>query len=109
MTSRAAVQISGLRNRAQGGQPGVCDEISGNQQYARDNTRDFIAMMNDFFKQIDKYMSKINHVEEPAEKEVRDGMKQEQAQGAQGILESRGTADLWRTLYVILTGTPTEI
>ncbi len=46
----------------------------GNQQYARDNTRDFIAMMNDFFKQIDKYMAKINHVEKVEEKEYRDGI-----------------------------------
>ena len=46
----------------------------GNQQYARDNTRDFVAMMNDFFKQIDKYMAKINHVIKPEEKEYRDGI-----------------------------------
>ena len=46
----------------------------GNQQYARDNTRDFMAMMNDFFKQIDKYMSRINHVADTDEKEFRDAI-----------------------------------
>lgn len=46
----------------------------GNQQYARDNTRDFVAMMNDFFKQIEKYMSKINHEDVVVEKEYRDGI-----------------------------------
>ena len=61
----------------------------GNQQYARDNTRDFIAMMNDFFKQIDKYMSKINHVEEPAEKEVRDGINKSKLKELRAFLRAR--------------------
>lgn len=60
----------------------------GNQQYARDNTRDFIAMMNDFFKQIDKYMSKINHVEEPAEKEVRDGINKSKLKELRAFLRA---------------------
>jgi CheY-like chemotaxis protein len=44
----------------------------GNQQYVRDNTRDFVAMMNDFFKRIDVYMARISHVELPDKKETRD-------------------------------------
>ena len=31
-------------------------------------------MMNDFFKQIDKYMSRINHVADTDEKEFRDAI-----------------------------------
>lgn len=47
----------------------------GNQQYARDNTRDFIGIMNDFFKQIDKYLAKINHVDDvETVKESRDAI-----------------------------------
>ena len=46
----------------------------GNQQYAKDNTRDFVAMMNDFFKQIDKYMARIEHKDEAAEKEFKEGI-----------------------------------
>lgn len=47
----------------------------GNQQYARDNTRDFIGIMNDFFKQIDKYLAKINHVcDEETVKESRNAI-----------------------------------
>ena len=46
----------------------------GNQQYAKDNTRDFVAIMNDFFKQIDKYMARIEHTEETAEKEFKEGI-----------------------------------
>lgn len=47
----------------------------GNQQYARDNTRDFVGIMNDFFRQIDRYLSRINHTEDKtAVKESRDGI-----------------------------------
>ena len=46
----------------------------GNQQYAKDNTRDFVAIMNDFFKQIDKYIARIEHSEETVEKEFKEGI-----------------------------------
>ena len=60
----------------------------GNQQYARDNTRDFVAMMNDFFKQIDKYMAKINHVDQPAEKEYRDGINKSKLKELRAFLRA---------------------
>lgn len=60
----------------------------GNLQYARDNTRDFMAMMNDFFKQIDKYMARINHVDRPQEKEQRAGINKSKLKELRAFLRA---------------------
>ena len=45
-------------------------------------------MMNDFFKQIDKYMAKINHVDQPAEKEYRDGINKSKLKELRAFLRA---------------------
>ena len=60
----------------------------GNQQYARENTRDFVALMNDFFKQIDLYMAKIGHSDKPLEKEQRDSINRSKLKELRAFLRA---------------------
>ena len=62
----------------------------GNQQYAKDNTRDFVAIMNDFFKQIDKYMARIEHTDETeaVEKEFNEGINKGKLKELRALLRA---------------------
>ncbi|MGN0394223.1 MAG: two-component regulator propeller domain-containing protein [Coprococcus sp.] len=46
----------------------------GNMQYARENTREFVALMKDMFKAVDIYISEIIHEEKPVQKEQKDSI-----------------------------------
>ena len=46
----------------------------GNMQYAKENIRDFVALMKDMFKDIDKYIAKINDIDTPDEKEFKENI-----------------------------------
>ena len=46
----------------------------GNMQYAKENTREFMALMKDMFKAIDVYISKIKHEEKPVRKELKESI-----------------------------------
>jgi ligand-binding sensor domain-containing protein/signal transduction histidine kinase/DNA-binding response OmpR family regulator len=43
----------------------------GNMQYARENTREFITLLNNVFKDIDKYLTSIEYYQ-PQEKEMKE-------------------------------------
>ncbi len=46
----------------------------GNMQYAKENTREFVALMKDMYKAVDIYISKITQEEKPQQKEMRDAI-----------------------------------
>lgn len=46
----------------------------GNLQYARENIKDFVALMKDMFKDIDRYIARINDQPEPEGKEFKDNI-----------------------------------
>lgn len=61
----------------------------GNLQYARDNTRDFVALMRDFFKQIDLYLAKINHTQDvETVKESRDSINRSKLKELRAFLRA---------------------